>query len=473
MVVVVIAHVHLEEFLSHLETTLVNLPLDPQVLVRAEAAVQVIAVVRAELQAEHHLDLKRDCNLRGGGKFMPSYKILKKLEEIGFSGSAKKVPYITDEPKIPYFLCHPNEKARSKYNAESSFGQGFHPDENLARIKSVGEFLERLCLDNPQKKDLKLSRKKESFIDPGLFCVYSEEQVPSQKDFIEECRNQQYQWYPVENLYEEFKVYIPAQLIFLSTLFHDEFPIRGERISTGTAFGDIGTKRALQSGLLESVERDACISAYLMKRDLPRIVELPQSIEELLTYLKRYNLEPYVFDATSDLGIPTSLTITLDRTGIGPAVEIGTASAFDYKEAIHKSVLESIQCRRSSRIFGRRDVSEKGVFSLDDRFSYWHDLNRIEDLDFLIGSKKEIKFADLKRNVFDMSSVIEMFKKRGYHVFVADITLPEIREKGFEVLKVIIPELHPMYLDERAKALYSVHYGEIKDNPDLKPHPLT
>ena len=58
-------------------------------------------------------------------------------------------------------------------------------------------------------------------------------------------------------------------------------------------------------------------------------------------------------------------------------------------------------------------------------------------------------------------------------MFVADITLPEIKEKGFEVLKVIIPELHPLYLDERAKALYSVHYGSIKDNPDLKPHPLT
>ena len=62
---------------------------------------------------------------------------------------------------------------------------------------------------------------------------------------------------------------------------------------------------------------------------------------------------------------------------------------------------------------------------------------------------------------------------KGYHIFVADITLPEIRKNGFEAIKVIIPELHPMYLDERAKMLYSIHYGEIKNNINLKPHPLT
>ena len=403
---------------------------------------------------------------------MPS-NTLKKLEGAGLSEEAKEVPYITDEPKIPYFLCHPNKKARNKYNAASSFGQGFHPDKGLARIKSLGEFLERLCLDNPQKKELIVSRKKESFVDPGLFCVYSEEQVPNQEDFIEECRNQPYQWYPVKDLSDESKVYIPAQLIFLSSLFNDEFPIRGERISTGTALGDIRTQRALQGGLLESVERDACISAYLMKRNLQRIAKLPQDIEDLLAYLKRYNLESYIFDTTSDLGIPTSLTITVDRTGIGPAIEIGTASALDYKEAIYKSVLESIQCRRSSRIFGRKQVSEKEIFSLDDRFSYWHDLDRIKDLDFLLESKEEINFNDLRASVSDISSPIKMFRRRKYHMFVADITLPEIKEKGFEVLKVIIPELHPLYLDERAKALFSVHYGGIKDNPNLKPHPLT
>ena len=44
---------------------------------------------------------------------------------------------------------------------------------------------------------------------------------------------------------------------------------------------------------------------------------------------------------------------------------------------------------------------------------------------------------------------------------------------GFEVKKIIVPELHPLYLDERSKALYSAHYGEIDEDKILKPHPLT
>ena len=59
------------------------------------------------------------------------------------------------------------------------------------------------------------------------------------------------------------------------------------------------------------------------------------------------------------------------------------------------------------------------------------------------------------------------------NIFIADITIPQIKTNGFEVVKVIIPELHPLYLDEEAKALYSVHHGEIKEDKTLKPHPFT
>ena len=70
-------------------------------------------------------------------------------------------------------------------------------------------------------------------------------------------------------------------------------------------------------------------------------------------------------------------------------------------------------------------------------------------------------------------NTLENVSLRNFNILVTDITLPEIKEQGFESLKVIIPELHPLYLDESAKALYSIHHGEIKDDPTLKPHPVT
>ena len=65
-----------------------------------------------------------------------------------------------------------------------------------------------------------------------------------------------------------------------------------------------------------------------------------------------------------------------------------------------------------------------------------------------------------------------IFSERNYHIYVADITIDELTCVGFEVLKVIIPELHPLYLDEHAKSLFSIHGGIISDDITLKPHPF-
>jgi hypothetical protein len=81
--------------------------------------------------------------------------------------------------------------------------------------------------------------------------------------------------------------------------------------------------------------------------------------------------------------------------------------------------------------------------------------------------------AKPKERKVSLNGTIRSMKDRGFHIYVADLTLPKIRAHGFEVKKVVIPELHPLYLDERAKALYSVHHGRINDDPTLKPHPIT
>lgn len=402
--------------------------------------------------------------------------VLARLEKIGLSEKVQEVPYLTDEPKIPYFLSFPNENAKKRYDSDNSFGQGFHPKDKEASIKSVAEFLERLCLDNPSNENLLSSKFNENnMVDPGLFCCYSDEQVKNRELFKEKSREGSYLWYPTEEIISRDRVLIPAQLIFLNSAYDEEFPIRNERISTGAAFG-VSRKNALENGLLEAIERDSCISSYLLQRDLKKINGFPEKINELIEYLKRYNLETHVLDATSDLGVPTTMAISVDRTGLGPAIEVGSSSRFNYEDSIYKSILESIQCRRSARIFKNQfsdSIDESNIFSLDDRFAFWHSLDRINDLDFWIEGESFVDYSNLKSNTSNLNLLLKRFEDMNYHVFVADIAIPEIKNEGFEVLKVSVPELHPLYLDERAKSLYSVHYGSIKDNPQLKPHPLT
>ena len=257
-------------------------------------------------------------------------EVLINLRSIGLSSPESEIPYITDEPKIPNFVTLPSESSIKKYSFEGNHGQGYHRNETLSRIKSIAECLERLCLDNPIQSRL----FKESFsdgnlfADPGIFPCYSEVQIGDRDRFAKEAREGEYLWIEAEDLINKKKIKIPAQSVFLADLFSNEFQLRRERISTGAALGLCETNRAFNSGLLEAIERDSCIYAYLTKKNIPRIVNLNGEAGELEKYLRRYNFELFVFDATSDLGVPTSISIVIDRTGLGPAVDVGSSSSF-------------------------------------------------------------------------------------------------------------------------------------------------
>ena len=62
-----------------------------------------------------------------------------------------------DEPKFPAYLTYATEKVSEKYNnINEAVGQGFHTDDSLAKLKSIGEFFERLCNYIPHGSILKL-----------------------------------------------------------------------------------------------------------------------------------------------------------------------------------------------------------------------------------------------------------------------------------------------------------------------------
>jgi|SRR3989344_2837910 len=403
---------------------------------------------------------------------MPLLEALKEIKRIGLSEKEKEVVNITDEPKYFSYLCFPNIFANGKYYTENSFGQGYNPDKNLAKIKSIAEYLERLSIDNPNKSSFieSVYQYSEDFARPSDFVCYSNEQINRQK-FLQEADKSKYRWIKSNEILTEKEVYIPAQMVFLSKLFDDEFQLRGERITTGTSFGK-NIEKTLESAILEVVERDACIGHYLMKQKILKIKNLPESSKDLVDYLERYRLYANIFDVTSDLEIPTAMCITLDKTGIGGAVNIGSKSSWNMDDAINGSILESIQCRRLARITNKTRICEGKINSLEDRFFYWHNVERIGDLDFWLNDSSEIDFNEIGHKNINFSFAIEEFRKRNYRIFEVDIALQEIKEKEFNVSRVVIPELHPMYLNEDAKMLYSKHYGKIPDLK-LKPHPLT
>ena len=405
--------------------------------------------------------------------------ILNQLESVGLSNSIQAIPYITDEPKIPGFLCFANTFAEEKYSTREVFGQGYDFSSIKGRVKAVGEFLERLCFDNPKKDSCILDTytNQPGYINPTMFCCYSEEQLSKMKNHLDDVNNSTYLWMKVRDLLNSKEVFLPAQMVFIRG-FDDEFPIRLERITTGGALGIKGTNHAFAYGLLEVLERDACMGAYLQKIPVKRIVDLPSDISEMVKYLDRYNLETHILDVTSDLNVPTVAVVTVDRTGKGPAINVGSKAAFSYDVAIERAILESIQCRRVARIEKESKYSEglplvKNITGVDDRYYFWYPTNKINNLDFWLVSNGTISYKKLSRQRSDLKSLLGIMQMKNFNIYVANLTLPELEFKGCEVLKVIVPELHPLFLSEDAKSLYSKHYGTIRNYNNLEPHPFT
>src|SRR3972149_4804789 len=96
---------------------------------------------------------------------------LESLIEIGLS-EPEEVIAITDEPKLPSYVCFPNKFAKQKFYVDGVLER--------AKIRALGEFNERLCLVNPDKNllfDSKYNPSKDKFIDPSIFNCFSDEQL--------------------------------------------------------------------------------------------------------------------------------------------------------------------------------------------------------------------------------------------------------------------------------------------------------
>jgi ribosomal protein S12 methylthiotransferase accessory factor len=284
-------------------------------------------------------------------------------------------------------------------------------------------------------------------------------------------------WSSATDCMTKEKVLIPAQLVYASNMFRHETQLAAESITTGAALGS-DSEYVFENGLLEVVERDSFIIAYLTKRKLKRIVQVPTSIRDLIGYLKRYYLDVFIYDITTDLHIPSFMTIIVDKRGFGPAISVGLKAGFDIEKAVFGSILEAVQPRRQFR-YNKEMEGDKfrfpkasDIISPSTRYFYWYQTKMIGHLDFWLKSKNTIKFGQMPKYASSLKDGLKRLRALKYHIFYADVTLDEIRKAGFVVGKVLIPELHPVYLSEYAKVLYSVHVGNIEPIRGLEPHPF-
>jgi ribosomal protein S12 methylthiotransferase accessory factor len=414
----------------------------------------------------------------GDQEFSSNKSLSSRLMSTQLSARPVEAVKFTDEPKVNGFIAFPSSYAKERYFVDNVNGIGYDDREGRAKMKSVAELLERLSLYNPQESQLTPPTKLEASLLEYLV-PWNNANTQSQASTKRERDLKNLRWKCIQGkeMLSGTNVLIPSQLVFLSPTPRNEHQLSEEVTSNGTALGEAGQDGAFTRCILELIERDACLHAYLSRDRVLEMTDFPATIAHDIEYFRRYRLEPHIFCVPSVFSVPVVLTVLVDRTGIGPAVTVGSSAGLRYYEAIAHSMMEALHVRNYTRLmwnaaFSHRVPRDDKVLSLEDRLYYWYPVKRIKHLDFWLKNPPTISYSEVRRKCTTIPDVVNQFRARNFHLIRVDISLPEIRDAGLEVVKVIIPELIPFYLNERAKTLYSVNYGELPEISVSKPHPF-
>ena len=375
-------------------------------------------------------------------------------------------PQFTDEPKIGVFSA-------SRGDGAATTGHGIDADPGRARLKAVAEALERTCLFLPgELRPMRFGEDKLQVDPADLWCGAADNPASEMQRLRETPRL----WAKAVQVGDGRECLIPAEAAYLDAARHTGAPIRPESISTGAALGAAGAGDAFTRGLFEVIERDVFMSLWLGGGMPRRIIAIEPADGSLHSQLERYRLEPRVFDLGRELGPPTVLAITIDRSGVGPAVTAGLAARGGYADAIQSALLESVGCRRGIRLKMARGKwpppgSAEDIDSTETRAAFWAPVSSIDLLPRWVVDAPTLPFDALDQSRCNAYDALRSLARRDLAVYRCDLTTEPLAEAGFEVVRVVVPRLHPLHIAETARACRSWR-GALEPNRAPPPHPF-
>jgi ribosomal protein S12 methylthiotransferase accessory factor len=221
------------------------------------------------------------------------------------------------------------------------------------------------------------------------------------------------------------------------------------RISTGCA-AHTDVRSALVAGICEVIERDAVALTWLQRLRLPplSLQAVPSAARELMDWCERNSVKIFLFDATTDLGIPTVYTLALAPADARAAQLVGCSTGMTMEEAVNKAVTET--CVTRSAVQYAADPPED-VAEFRDVLHGAAYLGRPEHrhaFDFLLEdmqSRKTTCPADVINDTQDaLDALLLTLTRREMEAYAVNVTTREAEAVGLFVVRVIIPALQPV-----------------------------
>jgi oxazoline/thiazoline synthase len=278
------------------------------------------------------------------------------------------------------------------------------------------------------------------------------------------------EWSPVWSLRDQRFKHLPTTLLYFFYQGPGGYQVHAD--SNGCAAGNT-IEEAIVQGFLELVERDAyAIWWYnrLRRPELDLVQFQDPYIRDLKVQLAETGRRLWVLDVTSDLGIPSFVTVAHWTEDGEEFVDFGSGAHFDARIALLRAMTElnqflaiGLMGARSQSPSGQETRREWGAeetaqasdasvppFRLDDHA--YLTPNGAAVAGTVSGSSPGVRFGGLDAHE-QVNACVDLARREGLDFLVLDQTRPDIE---VPVVRVIVPGLRHFYRRFAPGRLYDV-----------------
>lgn len=433
-----------------------------------------------------------------------SRSLLVRLLKKNIVSSWKQYSFVVGKPNIvacSLELSPPLSPSGQAFKVSGATGGGVGYTLNQAIRPALAEILERfsLCVWDPLSFKIGSYKelKKQGAIDPRVFVVFSKNQLKLDRFKRSQVTiEKSMQWVEAQCFLSGQRKLIPAQQIYLNYEFeYPEEPIFVKATTNGAAAGT-SYLRATYSAICESIERDSLLLFWLNKLAPPQIklesIPIPRA-QRLIADIKNKGFNLTILDITTDLQVPTFCAVLINKKN-GRAVSMSAACDLDHYRAVEKVILEVSKFPffevKNSYIW--EELKEyTNIESFQDRSALWSDKRMIPEITFfLLG--KSTDFSEVANPPVTLNGdfkirleyIKNILKQKDYSCYIVDVTTAEAKEAGLSIVKAVLPNLTPYYVDDNKKCLgvRRLYYAPVKmglrncalteDELNSTPHPF-
>ncbi len=250
-------------------------------------------------------------------------------------------------------------------------------------------------------------------------------------------------WVEAKDVITKSTFDIPEQLVNFK-VNNKKFPYQVTPVSSNGFSAHTDVKQAYLKGMLECIERDTVLRAWLTWNGLSKIPKrlVPSKIKYLFNYLKEENWILSLNIIENAFNIPTVWLIGYNPSLKTGKVLFGAKSSLNIQEAINGACMEFLS-----------NYGLVGVHFELEKVSQNHIKIFLDYLSSLPQNEQIYESAKIKNYE---GLALRLYERRKLRCFISEFELPEVKAEGFHVIRAIIPGL--MYFwDKPTKEVLHVY----------------